>query len=63
MMPEGARELRRERRRYWRGMPTGRHPRTVQTTYGRHQKARDRAEAFSAFCAERRELGEGRATA
>lgn len=42
MMPENARVLRRERRRAWRGTPTGRRAtRKVETTYGRKQKARD----------------------
>jgi len=34
--------LRRERRRAWKGTPTGRRAtRIVHTTYGRHQKARE----------------------
>jgi hypothetical protein len=41
-MPEHSRILRRERRRAWRGTPTGRRStREVKTTYGRKQKARD----------------------
>jgi hypothetical protein len=41
-MPEGGRVLRRERRRAWRGTPTGRRStHTVETAYGRKQKARD----------------------
>jgi len=41
-MPEHDRVLRRERRRAWRGEPTGRRwTRKVETTYGRKQKARD----------------------
>jgi len=41
MRPE-ARVLRRERRRAWKGIPTGRRAtRVVQTTRGRHQKARE----------------------
>jgi hypothetical protein len=38
MMPENTRVLRRERRREWRGIPTGRRStRKVETTYGRKQ--------------------------
>jgi len=48
-MPEGSRVLRRERRRAWRGTPTGRRAtHEVRTTYGRKQKARDWAAAWGA---------------
>jgi hypothetical protein len=42
MMPEHDRVLRRERRRAWRGTPTGRRStRKVETTCGRKQKMRE----------------------
>lgn len=48
-MPEHTRVLRRERRRAWRGTPTGRRAtRKVETTYGRKQKARDWLAAWNA---------------
>lgn len=38
-MPAGIRVLRRERRKAWRGTPTGRRAtHAVQTTYGRRQR-------------------------
>lgn len=55
MRPLGTRVLRRERRREWRGFPSGRRAtHAVVTAYGRHQRDRDHREAFSAFCAQRR---------
>jgi hypothetical protein len=52
MMPEHDRVLRRERRRAWRGIPTGRRAtRKVETTYGRKQKARDWLAAWQAAAA------------
>lgn len=51
-MPERARVLRRERRRAWRGTATGRRAtHTVETAYGRKQKARDRVALFAAVAA------------
>lgn len=51
-MPERARVLRRERRRAWRGHPTGRRAtHAVETTYGRKQKERDRLALFAALTA------------
>jgi len=51
-MPQGARVLRREARRAWRGTPTGRRAtHEVQTTYGRKQKERDRLALFAALTA------------
>ena len=48
-MPERTRVLRRERRKAWRGTPTGRRTtRTVKTTYGRKQRERDRLAAWQA---------------
>lgn len=41
MRPLGTRELRRERRRAWRGFKTGRRARTVKTTPGRGQMRRE----------------------
>jgi hypothetical protein len=51
-MPEGSRVLRRERRREWRGTPTGRRStHTVETAYGRKQKEQDRIALFAAIAA------------
>ena len=55
-MPEHDRILRRERRRAWRGIPTGRRvTHEIKTAYGRKQKARDwlaaRNEAIAAATA------------
>ena len=48
-MPEHDRILRRERRRAWRGIPTGRRvTHEVKTAYGRKQKARDWLAAWQA---------------
>jgi hypothetical protein len=51
-MPEGSRVLRQAGRRAWRGTPTGRRStHTVETAYGRKQKARDRLALFAALAA------------
>lgn len=51
-MPERGRVLRRERRRAWRGHPTGRRStHEVETTYGRKQKERDRLALFAQITA------------
>lgn len=47
-MPPGERVLRRERRHAWKGTPgRPRATRKVETTYGRHQRARDREAAWA----------------
>lgn len=52
MVPERSGVLRRERRRAWRGTPTGRRAtHEVETTYGRRQKERDRLALFAAIAA------------
>lgn len=53
MAPERRpRVLRRERRRAWRGTPTGRRAtHEVETTYGRKQKERDRLALFATIAA------------
>jgi hypothetical protein len=54
--PLGVRDWRKNRRKAWRGNPTGRRAtHAVKTAYGRHQKARAWAAAFSEQCAQRRE--------
>jgi len=59
MQPIGVRVTRRERRRAWKGHPTGRRrTRKVVTTYGRHQRDRDWREAVRAAI-EAFEAGEG----
>ncbi len=53
MRPSGTRVLRRERRREWRGQPTGRRAtHAVETTYGRHQRDRDWRESMRQAVAE-----------
>lgn len=64
MKPAGDRVWRKTGRRTLRGIPTGRRAaHAVQTTYGRHQKERDRVAAMSAFFAERDPVFTGNATA
>jgi hypothetical protein len=53
---EPTRVWRKTRRRALRGVPTGRRAtHAVETTYGHRQRERDRAAAFSEWCAQRRE--------
>lgn len=60
MRPLNTQVLRRERRREWRGFPSGRRAtHAVVTAYGRHQRDRASREAFSAFCAQLRATGAG----
>ena len=57
MRPQDSRVWRKARRRALKGVPTGRRAtHAVETTYGQQQRARDRQEQFSAFCAARREM-------